>query len=486
MIQFKDVSFKYDESKSKILNNINLTIDDGEVICLTGTSGCGKTTLTRLLNGIIPNFYKGQIEGQILINHKDAQQQDVYELTQQSGSVFQNPRSQFFCLNTTSELAFELENYGVSASRIMTRIKETAEQFNFKHLLDRDIFNLSGGEKQLLACSAIQVYGHELIILDEPSSNLDFNTMLKLQQMIKTWKAEGKTIIIAEHRLHYLTKIADRFMIMDDGKISAIYKNEQFNKLSNKQLAKLGLRAIHLEQLQVKTKVNNKVGYLSLQNYYFRYKRRQKLALDIDDISISKGKVTAIIGHNGSGKSTFARCLTGVEKKFKGTINTGEKWVTPQQSLAEVYLVFQDVNNQLFAESVEEELRLSNPTLNDETIKRCLQNYSISEHLDRHPLSLSGGEKQRLAIASAVETKRDILIFDEPSSGLDGHHMREMSTIINQLANEGHTVLVITHDYEMLLACADEVLHLEKGKVKKQYEINNDTIEYLQSFFNII
>ena len=223
-------------------------------------------------------------------------------------------------MNTTSELAFELENYGVSASRIMTRIKETAEQFNFKHLLDRDIFNLSGGEKQLLACSAIQVYGHELIILDEPSSNLDFNTMLKLQQMIKTWKAEGKTIIIAEHRLHYLTKIADRFMIMDDGKISAIYENEQFNKLSNKQLAKLGLRAIHLEQLQVKTKVNNKVGYLSLQNYYFRYKRRQKLALDIDDISISKGKVTAIIGHNGSGKSTFARCLTGVEKNLKGLL----------------------------------------------------------------------------------------------------------------------------------------------------------------------
>src|SRR5699024_4630264 len=199
-----------------------------------------------------------------------------------------------------------------------------------------------------------------------------------------------------------------------------------------------------------------------------------------------KGKVTAIIGHNGSGKSTFARCLTGVEKKFKGTINTGEKWVTRQQSLAEAYLVFQDVNNQLFAESVEEELRLSNPTLNDETIKRCLQNYSISEHLDRHPLSLSGGEKQRLAIASAVETKRDILIFDEPSSGLDGHHMREMSTIINQLANEGHTVLVITHDYEMLLACANEVINLEKGKVKKKYEINNDTIEYLQSFFNII
>ena len=149
-------------------------------------------------------------------------------------------------------------------------------------------------------------------------------------------------------------------------------------------------------------------------------------------------------------------------------------------------MVFQDVNNQLFAESVEEELKLSNPTLDDEMIRRCLRNYSISEHLQRHPLSLSGGEKQRLAIASAVETKREILVFDEPSSGLDGHHMREMSKIINRLAYEGHTVLVITHDYEMLLSCTDEILHLEDGKVKAQYEINNDTIEKLQTFFNII
>ena len=157
----------------------------------------------------------------------------------------------------------------ISAHQIMVQIKEASEQFNFKHLLDRDIYNLSGGEKQLLACSAIQVYGHELIILDEPSSNLDFNTILKIQQMIKIWKNEGKTIIIAEHRLHYLTEVADRFIIMKDGKISEIYETKQFNALSNKQLATLGLRNIHLEQLNVKTKHNNKLGYLNLKNYYF-------------------------------------------------------------------------------------------------------------------------------------------------------------------------------------------------------------------------
>jgi len=150
MIQFKDVSFRYEANEQNILNDINLTIDDGEVICLTGASGCGKTTVTRMLNGIIPHFYNGEIDGQILMNDKDIQLQEVYELTQQSGSVFQNPRSQFFCLNTTSELAFELENYGTPANEIKQRINQSVKQFNLEHLLNRDIFNLSGGEKQLL------------------------------------------------------------------------------------------------------------------------------------------------------------------------------------------------------------------------------------------------------------------------------------------------------------------------------------------------
>lgn len=486
MIQFKDVSFRYEANEQNILNDINLTIDDGEVICLTGASGCGKTTVTRMLNGIIPHFYNGEIDGQILMNDKDIQLQEVYELTQQSGSVFQNPRSQFFCLNTTSELAFELENYGTPANEIKQRINQSVKQFNLEHLLNRDIFNLSGGEKQLLACSAIQVYGHKLIILDEPSSNLDFNTILKLKQMLKIWKSEGKTIVIAEHRLHYLTEIVDRFIVMSYGSIKKIYNNQQFNRLSHVQLTNLGLRMIHLRQLKAKSSLNSRNGYLNLHRFYFKYKRNQPLALNIDDVHISKGKVTTIIGRNGSGKSTLARGLTGVEKKFKGTVDYNQVTLKPRHRLSNVYMVFQDVNNQLFAESVEEELKLSNSTLDDEMIRRCLRNYSISEHLQRHPLSLSGGEKQRLAIASAVETKREILVFDEPSSGLDGHHMREMSKIINRLAYEGHTVLVITHDYEMLLSCTDEILHLEDGKVKAQYEINNDTIEKLQTFFNII
>src|SRR5699024_9853900 len=235
------------------------------------------------------------------------------------------------------ELAFELENYGTPANEIKQRINQSVKQFNLEHLLNRDIFNLSGGEKQLLACSAIQVYGHKLIILDEPSSNLDFNTILKLKQMLKIWKSEGKTIVIAEHRLHYLTEIVDRFIVMSYGSIKKIYNNQQFNRLSHVQLTNLGLRMIHMSQLKAKSSLNSR-----------------------------KDKVTTIIGRNGSGKSTLARGLTGVEKKFKGTVDYNRVTLKPRHRLSNVYMVFQDVNNQLFAESVEEELKLSNSTLDDE------------------------------------------------------------------------------------------------------------------------
>lgn len=484
MIQFENVSFNYDNSE-KILNDINLTINDGEVICLTGASGCGKTTITRLLNGTIPHFFHGEIDGRIIVNGKDITKQSIYEVSQVSGSVFQNPRSQFFCLNTTSELAFEPENFGVEPNEINTQIANSAYEFNIEHLLDRGIFNLSGGEKQLIACTTIQVSGHDIIILDEPSSNLDFKTISKLRKMLNIWKQEGKTIIIAEHRLHYLMDVVDRFIILAQGTMRKQYDKDTFNKLSHETLAELGLRTTHLDKMKPKVHHNVACGTLTLKDFNFKYKPRLPLSINIPKIELNKGKVTAVIGHNGSGKSTFARCLTGVERKFKGKVDNDEVTLKRGHRLNNVYLVFQDVKDQLFAESVGEELRLSHADLDDETIQKQLQYYGISQHIERHPLSLSGGEKQRLAIASAVETSRDILIFDEPSSGLDGQRMREISGIIDDLATNGHTIIVITHDYELLLSCADEILHLENGHVKDQYTMNDANLGKLQSFFEI-
>ncbi|PTI59384.1 ABC transporter [Staphylococcus xylosus] len=485
MIRIEDMSFNY-ENGEKVLNNINLTIGSGEVICLTGASGCGKTTVTRILNGTVPHLYQGNIAGTVQVNGKDIRQQSIYEISEMSGSVFQNPRSQFFCLNTTSELAFEPENYGVNPQRIKTNMNHSAEVLNMNHLLDRDIFNLSGGEKQLIACTAIQVSGHDIIILDEPSSNLDFTTITRLRQLLEQWKREGKTIIIAEHRLHYLVDVVDRFVVMKHGEIDKIYDNCSFNTLTHDNLTFLGLRSIHLDEMKPKAlNYNNSEEKLTLHHFVFNYKYKQPYALNIPKVELTKGKVTAIIGRNGSGKSTFARCLTGVERKFKGRVDMNSVILKRNQRLDHVYMVFQDVNNQLFAESVAEELRLSNNKLADASIKSRLQQYGISDHIDRHPLSLSGGEKQRLAIASAVETKREVLIFDEPSSGLDGQRMREISGTLNRLANQGHTILVITHDYELLMSCADEVLHLENGCVKEQYQMDNDHLNDLQNFFEI-
>ncbi|WP_436862088.1 ABC transporter ATP-binding protein [Staphylococcus caeli] len=484
MIEIQNLSFNY-ANGDQILKDINLTVKNGEVICLTGASGCGKTTLTNTLNGIIPHFYHGDIEGDISINGVSILAQSIYDISKQSGSVFQNPRSQFFCLNTTSELAFEPENYGVEPQEIKTNIAETTKILHMRHLLDREIFNLSGGEKQLIACAAVQIQGHELIILDEPSSNLDFKTIIKLRHMLEAWKSEGKTIIIAEHRLHYLMEVVDRFVVLKNGKLNQIFSNAAFKQLTQEKLYDLGLRATHLRQIMPKVVHNEVQGKLVMNDFHFKYKSKLPLSLNISNLEISKGKVTAIVGHNGSGKSTFARCLTGIERKFKGHVQQdGNSW-NRKRRLNHVYLVMQDVNNQLFAERVDEELKLSNHTLDNTAIQKRLSQYSISEHVDRHPLSLSGGEKQRLAIASAVETKRDVLIFDEPSSGLDGARMREMSEIINHLASLGHTIFVITHDYELLLACADEVIHLEHGYVKQQYPMDDAHLTEIQQFFEI-
>ncbi|MDW4417788.1 ATP-binding cassette domain-containing protein [Staphylococcus saprophyticus] len=279
--------------------------------------------------------------------------------------------------------------------------------------------------------------------------------------------------------------VVDRFIILAQGTMRKQYDKDTFNKLSHETLAELGLRTTHLDKMKPKVHHNVACGTLTLKDFNFKYKPRLPLSINIPKVELNKGKVTAVIGQNGSGKSTFARCLTGVERKFKGKVDNDEVTLKRGHRLNNVYLVFQDVNNQLFAESVGEELRLSHADLDDETIQKQLQYYGISQHIERHPLSLSGGEKQRLAIASAVETSRDILIFDEPSSGLDGQRMREISGIIDDLATNGHTIIVITHDYELLLSCADEILHLENGHVKDQYTMNDANLGKLQSFFEI-
>ena len=224
MIELRNINFRYaGGTDAGGLVNIDLIIPDGQVILLCGQSGCGKTTLTRLVNGLIPNYYEGELSGEVLLDGKNISRLPLYETAKYVGSVFQNPRTQFFTVDSTSELAFGCENQGLPEEEIIQRVKSTAEQFDMDNLLGKNIFSLSGGEKQKIACASVSASNPPIIVLDEPSSNLDMSATKDLRRMIRIWKQQGKTVIIAEHRLYYLKELIDRVVYLKDGRIEKDY-----------------------------------------------------------------------------------------------------------------------------------------------------------------------------------------------------------------------------------------------------------------------
>ena len=241
MVEIKNVSFKYEQGENQSsLRNIDLKIKKGEVILLCGESGCGKTTLTRLINGLIPEYYEGSLEGEILINGQNIVDMPIYETAKKVGSVFQNPRSQFFNVDTTSEIAFGCENMGLPENEIMLRIEHTVEDFRIEYLMNRSIFKLSGGEKQKIACASVTAAYPDVYVLDEPSSNLDADAISDLKHLIERWKKNGKTVIVAEHRLYYLKDLVDKAVFMKNGRIEQELSIDEMLALSAEKIIRNG------------------------------------------------------------------------------------------------------------------------------------------------------------------------------------------------------------------------------------------------------
>ena len=463
MVELKNVSFRYGAGNvectyASSLKNIDLTVKTGECVLLTGPSRCGKTTILRLINGLIPHFYSGALSGDIFIDGDSVKDRELYDTALIIGTVFQNPRTQFYNVDTTGELAFGCENRGLPEQEIYTRIDRTVAHFRMASLMDRNIFRLSDGEKQKIACASVNVSEPKIILLDEPSANLDYTATLMLRELILRWKAEGKTIIAAEHRIAYLWDIIDRAVVLRDGEIVGEFTGSGKEELTQNQLTQMGLRTTVMESPAEMQMDSFREGDrpITLRNFHFAYHGEKKNIVDIPILQIAAGQITAIVGANGAGKTSFLNCLCGLEKRCKGTLEYEGKLYDSKSRKKLCFMVMQDTGNQLFTESVLDEVLISlkkGTATEKETAMEIIRNLDLADFADRHPQSLSGGQKQRLAIACALASGRDLLLLDEPTSGLDYAHMKETAALLEKLRSMGTTILVVTHDGELIRSC---------------------------------
>ena len=492
VVEIDKVSFKYKGSEECLLRHVSLNIKQGETVLLCGASGSGKTTVIRLINGLIPHYYPGELDGEVRVAGRSIRETELYELAGVVGTVFQNPRSQFFSVDTDGEIVFGPENIGIDPFEIKKRKRDVVAEMNLSGLLGRSLFELSGGEKQKIACASVSALLPEIILLDEPSSNLDWDAIEDLKEAIQRWKNQGKTIVISEHRLWYLKDLIDRVIYMNEGNIEHEWSRQEFSRLDEDRIRELKLRPVSVEESFIKKYRNRKQSIsnqmtdsdrtsgIVLKDFYFTYKRRtylffkrkltekdaEILSLNIPELVLPKASVIGVIGKNGAGKSTFLRCLCGLEKDCTGMIEMEGRVYRGKDRLKLCYMVLQDVNHQLFTDSVKDEVLLSMKEKDRETCDGILDNLGLLSFREKHPMALSGGQKQRVAIASAIAAKAMILLFDEPTSGLDYAHMEKVAELLKMLAASGNTVLVSTHDPELIGLCCDYVLCIEEGRVE--------------------
>jgi len=456
MLTLENLSLFYEQDK-KVLDDINLIVADGECVLLTGESGSGKSSIINSINGLAFEYENAKFSGSIKVDNKDLKGMELYEISLMISSVFQNPKTHFFNVDTTLELLFYLENIGLDRKEMESRMEDMLKLFPIKHLLGRSIFNLSGGEKQILCVAACYISGCKIIVLDEPSSNLDDKYIDILKEMLQILKNKGITLIIAEHRIYYLTDLADRIILVRKGELfKELTKDELLN--SERQL---GLRSAIKTVLKAQSKsVGNDLNIKKLE-----YNFKDGSGLKIDDISFGLGNIYGITGKNGCGKSTFLRVMTGLDDKGKSEITFDGKILNKKDRLKNSSLVMQDVNHQLFTDSVEEEIKLGVKDLSQDRLDNVLFGLELTELKDRHPMSLSGGQKQRVAIASVLCKNSRFIFFDEPTSGMDHKNMMKISKLIKEMKADNNIIFIVSHDIEFLNETTDSILCLENYRL---------------------
>lgn len=464
MLSLQNLTINFD-GKS-ILKDINIVFKPGEVTVITGHSGTGKSSLLKAINGIIPEYNIAELKGDILFNGKSLLGKTILERSRFISTVFQNPKTQFYCINSTDELAFQLENRNIVKDFILDKIQYYSEVLGTKKLLNRNIFELSGGEKQLIAVTACGISENEIILFDEPSSSLDQVAIKHLYNAIVELKKRNKIIVIVEHRLFYLKDIIDKLCVIENGackeyrkeqlhndffeQISEKHNVRSFNAISKNKLSNMQYEQVKMLSYNSTSFVNQTLSCVNFKKVY-----EKNIIFDFS-VGFDPG-INFIIGKNGVGKSTFVNLLMGLTTGTGEVFYKGEKLKKRPKNF---FAIMQDVNYQLFTESVWQEL--STVTKENELKDEILRIVNLFDKKEMHPSSLSGGEKQRLLLAMSMLSRKPIIIFDEPTSGLCKKQMDVLIGFINKMADQGKIIIIITHDYEFIDRCNGKVYEFIK------------------------
>lgn len=473
-----DFNFRYKGETVQSLSDVKGFIEKGKCTVLCGSSGCGKSTFLRCINHLIPQFYEGELKGFCLVNGKDTKDLSIGETGELVASVFQDPRSQFFTTDSSAEVAFGLENFGLSHEEIVKRVDNVYSEFGLEKLKDRNVFELSSGERQLVAILSAQALDTDIFLLDEPTANLDLSAIEKLKNLLMVLKERGKTLIINEHRLYYLRDIADEFVLMDKGKISKCFSAEEIKSLSEEQLAEKKLRAISLDGIKFDPVQNvglSENNLLKADNIHFSYKKKSDEILSGVSLEAKTGDVIGLIGSNGSGKTTFGKLIGGLLNATSGNFTFNNEPLTSKVLTRKSIFIMQEAEFQFFSNSVTNELRYGReitPQL-EADIERMLKMFNMWECRERHPFSLSGGQMQKLVLLLAYFSPKPIVILDEPTAGLDKESLKSCSDIINEMRKK-KIVFIITHDLELISKVCTGCIYISKGKIAEKFKLSGE------------
>jgi energy-coupling factor transporter ATP-binding protein EcfA2 len=513
-IAFENFSFSYEETKEPALKNINLRIKKGEVVLVTGPAGAGKSTLCCCMNGLIPHFYSGKIEGKVLVKGVDTQALTIGQLNTQVGLVFQDPESQLFNFTVEDEIAFGPENLGIEPDKVNALVDEMIRRVRLEGYNKRNPLTLSGGEKQACAIASILAMNPNIVIFDEPTSNLDpIGTQSVIQLITDLAKREKKTMIIVEHNLADLVTKVDRMIVMLDGGILFDDSPKEVFRHVDK-LNEIGVNIPQSTQLLLKLSEANLVPpetcmtmnevyefisskldtkkfdeaktyilekeetpaeaepIIVVDNLTHLYPEGNVEALRGINLKIYPRDFMAIIGQNGSGKTTLVKHFNGLLKPTTGKVyvkGVDTSTTTVAKLAGTVGYCFQNPDHQIVKNVVREEIAFGPKNLKvppdeiERRIEEITTKLNIHKYLDEDPHELSKGNKARVNLAGVLAMKPDVLIVDEPLTGQDYKEAKAIMELLNELNREGKTIIIITHEMMFAAEYTRRIIVMNKG-----------------------